>query len=207
MSATTATGARVPRSRNDTERAILDAAREALSQEPYPGLTMDSIARRAYVSRTALYFYFPSKRAIVDRLIQRAFTDMYEAASPYLDGGEDPRGELHLGLERVVATVSRHAGTLLLAAQLSGGADRLPDEWEPYISRFLVAGTARIARDQQRGVAPDDIPPGLCAQALLAMVEAHLTREVVLGGGDVTDSIRVLAELWWRAVYARPPES
>ena len=47
-------------SRNDTESLILDAAREALAEEPFERITIDAIARRAYVSRTALYFYFPT---------------------------------------------------------------------------------------------------------------------------------------------------
>jgi hypothetical protein len=38
----------------------------------------------------------------------------------------------------------------------------------------------------------------------MAMVERHITVEVVRGGGSATESIRVLAELWWRAVYAFP---
>src|SRR4249919_2934529 len=85
-------------SRNATEEAILDAARDALSDTEYRRLTMDVIAKRAFVSRTALYFYFPNKRALVDRLILRAFLDMYEAAAPYLDGAGDPRAELRRGL-------------------------------------------------------------------------------------------------------------
>jgi hypothetical protein len=38
------------------------------------------------------------------------------------------------------------------------------------------------------------------------MVENHIVRELVLGRGDATESIRVLAELWWRAVYSRPDD-
>ena len=38
------------------------------------------------------------------------------------------------------------------------------------------------------------------------MVEQHIVREVVLGRGDAADSVRVLAELWWRAVYSRPDD-
>ena len=66
--------------RNATEEAILDAARDALADTEYRRLTMDVIAKRAFTSRTALYFYFPNKRALVDRLILRAFLDMYAAA-------------------------------------------------------------------------------------------------------------------------------
>ena len=38
------------------------------------------------------------------------------------------------------------------------------------------------------------------------MVENHIVRELVLRRGDATESIRVLAELWWRAVYSRPDD-
>lgn len=194
-------------SRNATERAILDAARQAVAEVPYEKLTMGEIARRAFVSRTAVYFYFDDKRALIDRLIQRAFQDMYEGASAYLDGQGDPRRELRLAISRTVATVNENAHVLLLAARLLGEhEDRMPPEFAPYVSRFVTSATRRIARDQQRGIAPTDIPPRLSAAALLAMVESHITREVVVGGGDVNESIRVLAELWWRAVYSRPED-
>jgi AcrR family transcriptional regulator len=195
------------RSRNATERAILDAARQALAERDYEKLTMGEIARRAFVSRTAVYFYFDDKRALVDRLIQRAFADMYEAAAPYLDGRGDPRRELRLALSRTVAVVNENAHVLLLAAKLHGEhEDRMPPEWAPYVMRFANATAKRIARDQQRGIAPLDIPPRLSAQALLAMVESHITREIVVAGGDANESIRVLAELWWRAVYSHPED-
>jgi AcrR family transcriptional regulator len=191
--------------RNATEEAILDAARDALLDTDYRRLTMDMIARRAYVSRTALYFYFPNKRAIIDRLIARAFTDMHRAAAPYLEGNGDPRQELRRALARVVKVVDRDGHVLALAARLSGEEDRLPPEWWPYVTHFVQGATARIERDQMRGIAPSDIPPRLAAQALLAMVERHVTLELIQGGGRAHESIRVLAELWWRAVYSKPP--
>jgi AcrR family transcriptional regulator len=190
--------------RNATEDAILAAARQALVEEPYDRLTMDGIARRAHVSRTAVYFYFPNKRAVVDRLIQKAFADMYEASSPYLDGDGEPRLQLRLGLARMVSCVNAHGPVLLLAAHLSGREDRLPTEWEPYIRRFIVSAERRIRRDQERGIAPADISPRISAQALCAMVERHITIEVIGRGGDVTETIRVLSELWYRAVYCTP---
>lgn len=193
--------------RNATEDAILAAARQALVEEPYDRLTMDGIARRAHVSRTAVYFYFPNKRAVVDRLIQQAFSEMYEASSPYLDGDGEPRMQLRLGLARMVSCVNKHGPALLLAAHLSGREDRLPTEWEPYIRRFIVSAERRIRRDQERGIAPADISPRISAQALCAMVERHITIEVIGGGVDVTETIRVLAELWYRAVYCTVPQA
>jgi TetR/AcrR family transcriptional regulator, ethionamide resistance regulator len=198
---------RAVQSRNATEEAIVGAARSALAELGYDGLTMDAIAKRAFVSRTAVYFYFANKRAVIDRLIQHAFSEMYLAASPYLDGDDDPRRELRAALTRVVAVVNSHESELLLAARLAGArGEHLPAEWAPYILRFVERAAARIARDQARGIAPADIPPVTSAQALLAMVENHIVREIVLGGGDHARTIRVLAELWWRAVYSRPAD-
>ena len=191
-------------SRNPTEDAILAAAREALLEEPYDAVTIEGMARRAYVSRTTVYFYFPNKRAVVDRLIQRAFADILEAAAPYLEGDGDPRAELHAALAGVVGVVDRDASILRLALWLYGREDHLPAEWAPHIQRLVVAGAKRIARDQKRGLAPDDIPARTSALALSAMVERHVGMEIVRSGRDGHESIRVLSELWWRAVYSKP---
>jgi TetR/AcrR family transcriptional regulator, ethionamide resistance regulator len=190
--------------RNATEDAILAAAREALAEVPFRELRMDEIARRAFVSRTTVYFYFENKRAVVDRLIQSAFADMRAAAAPYLDGAGEPRLELRLALTRVIGEVNANADVLLLAADLFGQGDHLPSEWEPYIRRFVVDAERRIRRDQERGIAPGDIDARIGAQALCAMVERHVTMEIIRGGQTITESIRVLAELWWRAVYSHP---
>ena len=143
---------------------------------------------------------------MIDRLIQLAFSEIYEAAAPYLDGADDPRRDLHRALTATVAAVDRNATVLQLAARLSGQMDRMPPEWEPYIMRLRNAAARRIRGDQQRGIAPSDIPASTSANALLAMVEAQVVREVVVGGSDAAQTARVLAELWWRAVYSRPDE-
>ena len=199
-----AAAARKLRPRNATEDAILAAARDALTEDGYEKLTMDGIARRAYTSRTNVYFYFANKRAVVDRLVQQTFAEMLVAGAPYLDGAGDPRHELRQAIGRVVLVVNRNADILLLVARLSGAQQALPPEWEPYIRRFVQATAERIARDQQRGVAPADIPPRVAAQALCAMVERHVILEVVRQGHSVTESVRVLSELWYRAVYLAP---
>lgn len=193
--------------RNATEDAILAAARDALTETPYDELRMDAIARKAFVSRTTVYFYFDNKRAVVDRLIHTAFADMRAAAAPYLDGAGEPRLELRLALTRVIGVVNANEDVLFLATRLFGQGDHMPAEWEPYISRFVEDATGRIRRDQERGIAPDDIDAEISAQALCAMVERHVSMEIIRGGRQITESVRVLSELWWRAVYSHPGRS
>ena len=169
---------------------------------------MDAIARKAFVSRTAVYFYFPNKRAVVDRLIQHAFSEMYVAASPYLDGDGDPRARA----ARRACRASSRWSTATRACCCSPPSSRAPaastcpTSGRPTSSASSQRAEARIARDQEHGIAPADISPRISSQALLAMVEHHITRELVLGHGDASESIRVLAELWWRGVYSRPDD-
>src|SRR3954467_13156477 len=144
-----AAAARKLRPRNATEDAILAAARGALIEDGYEKLTIDGIARRAFTSRTNVYFYFANKRAVVDRLVQQTFAEMLVAAAPYLDGEGEARHELRRALGRVVLVVNRNADILLLVARLSGAEQALPPEWEPYIRRFVHAAAARIDRDQK----------------------------------------------------------
>jgi AcrR family transcriptional regulator len=191
--------------RNETEAAILDAARAAIADEGYDRLTMNGLAQRAYVSRTNVYFYFANKRAVLDRLVQQSFAEMLVAGAPYLDGNGEPRRELRLGMARVVGVVNKNAAVLLLAGKLSGAEDGLPLEWQPYVRRLVRAAERRIRSDQMRGKAPNDIDAGIAARALMAMVERHITTEVIHGEQSMTETVATLAELWYRAVYLFPP--
>jgi hypothetical protein len=145
----------------------------------------------------------------MDRLIQQAFADMDEAAAPYFNGTGDPRMELAYALARFVGIANRNGAILMLAAHLYGEDDHMPSQWEPYVNRFIAGAEGRIARDQLRGLAASDIPARVAAQALCAMVERHLTIEVIRYGRDAHEAVRQLTELWFRAVYAggRRPES
>jgi AcrR family transcriptional regulator len=191
--------------RNETEAAILDAARAAIADEGYDRLTMNGLAQRAYVCRTNVYFYFANKRAVLDRLVQQSFAEMLVAGAPYLDGNGEPRRELRLGMARVVGVVNKNAAVLLLAGKLSGAEDGLPLEWQPYVRRLVRAAERRIRSDQMRGKAPNDIDAGIAARALMAMVERHITTEVIHGEQSMTETVATLAELWYRAVYLFPP--
>ena len=187
-----------PRRRSSRRRARRSTRRSSSA------LTMDVIAKRAFVSRTAVYFYFHNKRAVVDRLIQQAFHDMYDAAAPYLDGEGDAaaRAAHRAGARRRGGQPQRGTAPARRAAVGRTGR-RTCRRSGRRTSRFTDRAEARIARDQERGIAPADIPPRLGAQALLAMVESHITARSC-SAAATPQSIRVLAELWWRAVYSRP---
>ena len=66
--------------------AILGAAAELVGEQGTDGFSMAELARRAGVSKPALYRYFPNKRAILVRLARASFEDnarlLAEAMTP-----------------------------------------------------------------------------------------------------------------------------
>ena len=55
---------------------ILDAALTVFSEEGYSGARMDTVAKRAGLSKGAVYLYFKSKDAILEALIERSVGDL-----------------------------------------------------------------------------------------------------------------------------------
>ncbi len=61
--------ARRERKRDRTREEILDAARRVLLRGGVATMTLDAVAKEVGVSKTALYYYFPSKDALLFDLI------------------------------------------------------------------------------------------------------------------------------------------
>ncbi len=151
---------RRPRTRSSTPPARRSPRRA------YEALTIDAIARRAFVSRTTVYFYFPNKRAVVDRLIQRAFADMYRGGLALPRRRRATRGSSCAPRSR-----ARHGRgqpqrprAPARRAALGRGASTCPTEWAPYIKRFVArrrgahrarpAARHRARRHRRRALRP-----------------------------------------------------
>ncbi|MDT8436737.1 MAG: TetR/AcrR family transcriptional regulator, partial [Gemmatimonadota bacterium] len=82
---------------SETERAILEAARDLLADGGLDALSMRAVAGRIGLSATAIYHWFQNKDALVDRVVQHGF----ERSEEYLrrSVADRPRGSL----ERVAA--------------------------------------------------------------------------------------------------------
>ena len=67
------------------EAALLEATEELLHRIAPAELTVEAIARRAQLTRTAFYFYFASKEEAIGRLAERYLGEIFEAAQPAFD--------------------------------------------------------------------------------------------------------------------------
>lgn len=84
--------ARRERRRERSREEIIAAAREVLLREGIAATTLDAIAREIGLTKAALYYYFPSKDAllfeIVYEIIQREAQALHDGVTRAKNGGE-----------------------------------------------------------------------------------------------------------------------
>ena len=77
-----------------------------------------------------------------------------------------------------------------------------------YIQRFVARRARTASRATSCGASrPPTSRRGSAPRRCWRWSRATSCAELVLRGGDASESIRVLAELWWRAVYSRPGDT
>ena len=63
---------------------MLDAALDLFVEKGFAATRVDDIAKRAGLSKGAIYLYFPSKEAIMEGLVKRAIVPITETAASAL---------------------------------------------------------------------------------------------------------------------------
>jgi AcrR family transcriptional regulator len=152
------------------EQILLRGAEKLLHERPLSDLTMEAVAAEAGMSRSAVYFYFGSKAAIVDTLIERLSEEMFTPFPQHpQDEGFAEYVERVLG--QVFASWRRHRPVFQAAIELSISDADSRARWQAAMQRFTdtVAEAAERERAQGRLTPEGDLRQ--CAAVLGWMVE------------------------------------
>lgn len=192
-----------PTKGDQREARILEATRALLGERSAGDLTVDAIAKAAGVTRTAFYFYFPTKHAVVAALLAELWDDFGASHGWFASSGPDRAGlrEQH----RIVAEVWQRHKEILVCAR--GSVEYEPVlEWADRLHERFVAGVAgKIDRDRDAGLAPDGVP----AEALAAMVwdvrDARFRAMTELPEAERERALDELTEVVLRMLYGTAP--
>jgi AcrR family transcriptional regulator len=164
-----------PRS-DSAHRAILGATTELIEQSGYGRVTMESIARRAGVSKQTVYRWWPTKAAI----LLEALNEGAAAISPLPDTGSFET-DLRTFLRSTVAGAGKN-GRLLAALMAEAQFDQ--DLAEAFRTGFLA---------RRRQVLGELLDRGRNTGALAATADTDLLVELVFG------------TLWYRILAQNRP--
>lgn len=101
---------RIPKFRRRAEARpdeVLDAALDLFIEKGFSQTRVEDIARRAGLSKGAVYLYFPSKEAILEGLVRRAIVPIAAQALSFAEHYEgDPRPIITMVLKMVAAKLN-----------------------------------------------------------------------------------------------------
>ncbi|WP_433435450.1 TetR/AcrR family transcriptional regulator [Nonomuraea sp. CA-141351] len=171
-------------------RQILDAARRCFLRNGFHATSMQDVLAEADLSAGAVYRYFKSKDDIIAATASEALAEVASAfeadeATPPPDLGDIV--DLVLGVGHPPLSASRESAQLLV--QVWSEALRSPSlcaklKEVMQEARGVVGGL--VARHQQRGLLPADVPAEHVTDVLMALVDGFLVFRAVYDHADPT---------------------
>jgi AcrR family transcriptional regulator len=189
--------------RQAIEAAVLQAMEELLAEgATYATLSVERIAKRAGISRTAFYFYFADKRELLMRLASKLSDELYHEADAWWSGAGDGPQQLTTALGKIAALYRAHGPLVRAIVEISTYDEVVGPFWRTLVERFVSASAQRIASEIDVGRADATLNPEATAFALVWMVERVLY-EMLAQDGPVSDDeiVRALARIWIATVY------
>lgn len=174
-------------SRGDArEAALLAIAEELLRDRRFDDASIAEIASAAGITRSSFYFYFASKQALLERLIETRLDELIARRLGALAmGGEDPAAGMRGFLHGVADMWAEHAVVLSAAAELAATVPALFDR----IAGVIATGVDAVA---QTMFARDGDAARETASALLWMGER--TFYVLARSDPPADAYHALAD-------------
>lgn len=167
--------------RRAREAQILRAAKEVFAARGYHATGVSDIIQRAGIARGTFYLYFPSKHAVLERLLQDVVEEIHSRVKVIGVGRDDPPPliQLRANLSRVMTYLLKDRAITRILLHHAVGLD-------PVIDRKLTAFEAKLARIIERSlrygqeiglVRPCD--PRVVALCALGMIK-EVTRAVTV---------------------------
>jgi Transcriptional regulator len=181
------TGENAPKFRRRKEARpdeLLDAALDLFTEQGFDRTTVEQIARRAGVSKGALYLYFPSKDAVIEALVDRAVGPIVGEVVTQIEGYRgDPRVLLKRFAPLFAARMSdpRIVAVPKLVVREAVSHPQLAQMYrERVIGRAVPALTALFRQGSEDGyIRPVD--PDMAVRCLLGPVLMHVLLADVFG--------------------------
>jgi AcrR family transcriptional regulator len=188
------------RTREEVQAAVRDALVELLAERAFKDVTIDELARRAGLSRTAFYFYYPDKNEVLKEAADDAATAIYAEADRWWHGEGPPEQLVREALEGIANVYSQHSSVLRAAVEATTYDRGFQDFYESLISRFVDATAEHLQREVDSGRARP-LETRLVAESLVWMAERCAYAFFLIENRPVSEVIAPLTGVWVHALY------
>lgn len=180
------------RRRELSTNSVLAAAQHLFVSQGYHGTTVDQIARRAGLTKAAIYFYFEDKLSLLNALLDRVEEHIYRPLCRDLNRSEDSASDRLVGfLHRQAESGGRDAEMLLLpvvmSKEFSGSGDPAERRVQALYDRIYAAIEGMLADGQRSGEFANHAPPAEQASVIVAVHDGMLLEWLRRGRGGKLD--------------------
>jgi AcrR family transcriptional regulator len=189
--------------RRAVEADVLQATEALLGEgASYANLSIERIATRAGISRTAFYFYFADKRELLTRLAAGVAEQLYREAGTWWSGSGDGPAQLAAALAKIAGLYRTHGPLVCAIVEVSTYDPRVGKSWRGLVERFVGASAERIEAEQLAGRTDPALDPAATAFALVWMTERSFHQMLVQDDPIPADElVAALARVWSSTVY------
>jgi AcrR family transcriptional regulator len=206
-----ARGRRAPRaaSGDEREQAILQTAEQLLGLRSLAEISVDDLAQGAGISRSAFYFYFSSKAAVVLSLVDRVVeqvASLREGALGKLAG--DPSVAWREGIAGFYATFGAHRPVIRAVNELGATNAEARALWSGVMDGWVEQIAKLIEAERARGVASALGGPARDLATALVRMNERVLQTIFLGEAPAVQEavvIDTLTHVWVSAIYGGPP--
>jgi len=178
---------RVPKFRRRAEARpdeVLDAALELFTEKGYAATRVDDIAKRAGISKGAVYLYFPSKQAIIEGLVRRTVTPIAMNAVENVQAFEGHPRAIVSAVGQMMAEKFSEPNVLAVPRLIMREIANFPELAEMYrrevLDRAIPVVTDVIRRGIEQGYLKP-VDPELTIRSLVGPLIAHVMLAELFG--------------------------
>jgi TetR/AcrR family transcriptional regulator, ethionamide resistance regulator len=191
--------------RERTRARILQAASELLEDRTWAEISLEDVMRRAQLTRTAFYRYFPDQQMLLLALLEDLGLRLDLVADTWERGEGDAHELVALALRDLTDVFHRHGRLLRALADASTHDPAVAAIYADLGARFSASAAARIAIEVRDGRSHVRDPQEVAA-ALVWMNERYLLDRFGRPPlGDPDRAAGALTEVWLRTVYGADP--
>jgi AcrR family transcriptional regulator len=175
-----ALGQHVPKFRRRAEARpdeVLDAALDLFIEKGFAATRVEDIARRAGLSKGAVYLYFPSKEAILEALVRRAVVPIADTAVTAMENSRGTPREAFMMLFNMMSQRLGDPRVLAVPKLIIREVGAFPELAAMYRREVIDRGLSILVGIVRRGVESGvfrPVDPELAARSVIGAIGMHL---------------------------------
>jgi AcrR family transcriptional regulator len=185
------------RRKADRPAEIVEAAMAVFAERGFAAARLDDIARRAGVSKGALYLYFETKEDIFRAVVAQAIAPNLQAVRAMIEAHPGPLADLlRLVAERIGLLIETLpvGGVVKMVIGEAGNFPQLARVWhDDLVAHILGALTDAIAAGQARGEVRSGDPRAYALEIVAPMLLGLIWRETFVPVGAAPFDLAALA--------------